>query len=133
MSLKKVTTEITYKVPAWSHCNLQGNIYGQPSKDKCRFCIKEKGHYRCALYNVVLDTSQGTLVNKTRACERATVGYNSIVEDVEEQPVMPQVSPKTLIKTTISEYNKIRKQLISQGYPEAIAEKVASEHLLGGK
>lgn len=133
MSLKKVTTEITYKVPAWGHCNLQGNIYGQPSKEKCRFCVKEKGHYRCALYNTVLDTSQGTLVNKTMACERATVGYRSIVENVEEQPIIPTVEPKVIVKTTITEYNKLRKQLISQGYPETIAEKVASDYIIGGK
>lgn len=132
MSLKKVTVEVTHRVPAWSHCNLQANIYGQPSTEKCRFCVKEKGHYRCALYNVVLDTSQGTLVNKAYTCERATIGYKSVVEDVEEDNT-PTVNPKTLVKATITEYNKVRKQLIRQGYPEAIAEKVAAEHLIGGK
>lgn len=133
MSVKKVTTEITYRVPAWGHCNLQGNILGQPSKEKCRFCVKEKGHYLCALYNEVLETSQGTLVNKARCCERATAGFNSVVVDVEEQAPALTVDPKMLIKTTITEYNKLRKQLIAQGYPETIAEKVASEYLLGGK
>lgn len=130
MALKKVTTSITYKVPAWSHCNLQGNAFGQPSKEKCRFCVKEKSHYRCALYNEVLDTSQGTLVNKVRACEKASAGFTSVVTEPEEAPA---VSPKTLMKHTIAEYNKLRKQLISQGYPDAIAERVASEVLLGGQ
>lgn len=132
MSLKKVTTNVTYKVPVWCHCNLQGNIFGQPSKDKCRFCVKEKGYYRCALYNEVLDTSNGTLINKARACEKATAGFNSVVTDVEEQTQIPPVDPKLIIKTTITEYNKVRKQLISQGYPEAVAEKVASQYILGG-
>lgn len=127
--LKTVKTNVTYKVPAWCHCNIQGNIFGQPSKEKCRFCVKEKGHYRCALYNEVLSTSQGTLINKTRACEKATAGFASVVE---ETPV-PQVDPKVLMKHTIAEYNKVRKQLIAQGYPESLADKAAQEHLLGGK
>jgi len=131
MSLKKVTTEITYKVPAWGYCNLQGNVFGQPSKEKCRFCVKEKGEYRCALYNEVLDTN-GALVKKARSCEKAVAGFRSVVTDVEEQPVNPVVDPKLIVKTTIAEYNKIRKQLISQGYPEAVAEQVASQYILGG-
>lgn len=132
MSLKKVTTEITYKVPAWSHCNIQGNAFGQPSKDKCRFCVKEKDHYRCALYNEVLGTSQGILVNKARACEKATAGYRSVVVDVESPAPTPVVEPKKFIKHTIAEYNKLRKQLVNQGYPDAIAERVAQEYLTGG-
>lgn len=131
MSLKKVTTNITYKVPAWGHCNMQGNIFGQPTKEKCRFCIKEKGTYRCALYNEVLSTSQGTLVNKTRTCEKATAGFRSVATDIEEVPPVPTVEPKVLIKHTIAEYNKVRQQLISQGYPEAIAAKLAEQYVLG--
>jgi len=130
MSLKKVETTVQYKVPAWGHCNLQGNIFGQPSKEKCRFCVKEKGYYRCALYNVVLETSEGTLVNKVRMCERATAGFESIVEEPEATPA---VEPKKLIKLAIAEYNKVRKQLISQGYPETIADKLAHDYIVGGK
>ncbi len=129
MSFKKIKTSITYKVPAWCHCNLQGNIFGQPSKEKCRFCVKEKGYYRCALYNEVLSTSEGTLVNKARKCKKATAGFDSIVEDEEATPT---VEPKKLMKHTIAEYNKVRKQLIGQGYPEAIADKLAQEYVLGG-
>lgn len=129
MSLAKVTTKVTYKVPAWGHCNMQGNIFGQPSKEKCRFCVKEKGTYRCALYNEVLGTSDGTLVNKVRECQKATVGFNIEVED---EPVV-QADPIAIIKASIKEYNKIRKQLISQGYPEIIADKLASDYLTGGK
>lgn len=129
MSLIKVTTKITYKVPAWGHCNLQGNIFGQPSKEKCRFCIKEKGAYRCALYNEMLGTSQGTLVDKCPRCKKATAGFDIPVEDEEATLT---VEPKKLMKHTIAEYNKIRKQLISQGYPEPIADKLAQEYVLGG-
>jgi hypothetical protein len=128
--LAKVTTKITHKVPAWSHCNLQANILGQPSTEKCRFCVKEKGYYRCALYNEVLSTSSGTLIDKVRACEKATAGYRI---DVEEEVSTPEIDTKTLIKATIAEYNKVRKSLIKQGYPESIAEKAAAEHMIGGK
>lgn len=130
MSLKKVKTEITYKVPAWCHCNLQGNMFGQPSKDKCRFCVKEKGHYRCALYNDIL-SSEGPLVNKSRACEKATAGYKSVVTDAADEPI-PTPNPKDVIKLSLAEYIKTRKQLINQGYPEAIADKLAQQYILGG-
>lgn len=129
MSLKKITTEITYKVPAWEYCNHQATILGQPSKDKCRFCVKEKDHYRCALYNEIL-TSEGALISKSRCCQKAMAGFKSKVVDADD--MAPSVDPRLIVKTTISEYNKIRKQLISQGYPETIAEKVAKETLLGG-
>lgn len=132
MSLKKVTTEVTYRVPAWGYCNMQGNVFGQPSKEKCRFCVKEKGHHRCALYNEVLETDSGTLIVKARACQKATAGFNSIVEDVEDTPPVPTIEPKKLMKMTIAEYDKVRKQLMAQGYPESMASKAAAEYVLGG-
>lgn len=131
MSLNKVTTKITYKVPAWCHCNLQGNIFGQPSKDKCRFCINERGYHRCALYNEVLGTEQGTLINKCPRCKKASAGFDIPVEE-EEVESAPIVDPKKLMKYTLAEYNKARRQLISQGYPEVIADKLAQEYVLGG-
>lgn len=127
MSLAKVSTTVKYKVPAWNHCNMQGNVFGQPSKEKCRFCVKEKGYYRCALYNTVL-SSEGPLVNKTRDCEKATAGFNIVVED--EQA--PSVPPKTIMKHTLAEYRKVYNQLINQGYPEAMADRLAQEYILGG-
>lgn len=132
MSLKKVTTSITYKVPAWCHCNMQGNIFGQPSKEKCRFCVKEKGYYRCALYNEVLSTSEGTLINKARDCQKATAGFKSVVVGVETQPPTPTIDPKDAIKLTLSEYRRVRKQLLDQGYTETIADKMAQQYVLGG-
>lgn len=130
--MKKITTKITYSVPAWEYCNVQGNIFGQPSKEKCRFCIKEKGYYRCALYNDVLDTSKGTLVCKTKDCERATLGVKSVVEDVEHDD-LPKVEPKDIAKAAINEYMKIYKQLLDKGYPDNIATSLAKEYVTGGK
>lgn len=133
MSLKKVTTNITYRVPAWEYCNLNSHKVGVPSGEKCRFCIKEKGHHRCALYNMVLDTHNGGFVVKTRDCQRAVAGFNSIVEDVANKEDGPIVDPQLLMKTTLNEYIKTKKKLLSQGYPEAIADKVAQQYVLGGK
>ena len=129
MSLVKVTTEVTYKVPAWEYCNMQATLTGRPSKEACRFCVKEKGHSRCALYNEVLNTENGTLIRKTRSCEKACAGFNVTVVDVEAQPV---VDPKTLMKATIKEYEKLRKKLLGQGYPAALAEQLATEFVMGG-
>lgn len=124
----KITTKVTYRVPDWAYCNCQGSLT-KPSKDKCRFCIKEGKNFRCALYNEMLDTTQGTLVVKTRACVKAGCGFASVVED---NPA-PAVEPKELMKLAIDEYRKTYKNLINQGYPEAIADKIARQYLLGGK
>lgn len=134
MGLKKVTTNITYRVPDWEFCNLNSDKLGVPSSEKCRFCVKEKGHHRCALYNYVLDSHNGGFVVKTRECQRAVAGFKSIVEDIVPEPGNePIVDPKALMKATINEYIKFRKKLLAQGYPESLAEKVAQEFVLGGK
>jgi hypothetical protein len=130
--MKKVTTQITYRVPEWHYCNLMGNAYGQPSKEKCRFCVKEGSTYRCALYNAVLPISDGVMVSKTRECQKATAGYKSVVEDVEAIEQIPTVDPKVLIKATLNNYTKMRKQLISQGYPANLADTLAQKYVLGG-
>lgn len=132
MVLKSVTTNITYKVPAWEYCNLNSRKLGVPSSEKCRFCINEKGHHRCALYNEVLSTENGAFVVKARACQKAVCGFKSVVKDVEDKEEGPTVDPKLLMKTTLQEYIKTKKKLLSQGYPEAIADKVAQQYVLGG-
>lgn len=133
MALKSVTTKITYKVPAWQYCNLNSHKIGVPSSEKCRFCVKEKGYHRCALYNELLSTEGKDVVLKARACERAVCGFKSVVEDVEEVDNGPSVDPKYLMKTTIQEYLKTKNKLLSQGYPEFVADKVAQQYVLGDK
>lgn len=132
MSLKKVTTSITYRVPAWEFCNLNSHKIGVPSSEKCRFCIKEKDYHRCALYNAVLNNENGAYVVKTADCKRAVAGFRSVVEYIAPEPVGPNVPPKQLMKQTIKEYVKYKKQLLAQGYPVAIADKFAQEYVLGG-
>lgn len=130
MDLAKVTTKVTYRVPTWAYCNMQATVLGQPSKEKCRFCVKEKGYHRCALYDEVLSTEEGTLIKKARACQKAMAGFD--IEAGPKDETGPAVDPKKLMKLTITEYNKVRKQLLGQGYPEAIADKLAYDYIMGG-
>lgn len=124
----KVTTKVTYRVPEWAYCNCQATLL-KPSKDKCRFCVKDGKNYRCALYNEMLSTSQGTLVEKTRACVKAGCGFNSEVVD----EVTPAIEPQAIISMAINEYRKVYKSLRDQGYPEPMADKLAQQYMNGGK
>lgn len=128
MGLKQVTTNIVYKVPDWNYCNLTAD----PAK-RCRFCVKDKSGYRCALYNMPLGTEETVYVVKTQDCKRATAGFKSYVRDIEDKPKEPTIKPKTMMKATLDEFTKVRNKLMDQGYPLSLAEKFAREHLLGGK
>ena len=134
MSLKKVTTEITYRIPTGCYCNLNkpGTI-NKPTKDMCRFCVKDGKGFRCALYNRTLDVRDTVLALKTRDCEKAMVGYKSIVEDIADAAPTPVIDPKKLMKSTIQMYDKVRKQLLSEGYPQAMADKFAQDYVLGNQ
>ena len=74
-----------------------------------------------------LDIVEGALVKKDMACIKATAGLPSEVEDT------IQVDPKTVMKMTLQEYRKAYKQLIAQGYPDSMADKLAQQMILGGK
>ena len=131
--LKKVTTEVTYKVPAWQYCNqVKTGTLNKPSSELCRFCVKEGRTYRCALYNMPLDIAQSVYPKKTRDCERAVAGFRSTAVDVEEHNEEPTIDPMLLVRATIEEYEKTRKKLLSQGYPASVAEQAAKEFLVGG-
>lgn len=128
MGLKQVTTNITYRVSDWHYCNLTAN-----PKERCRFCVKDRNGYRCALYNMPLSTEETVYVVKTSDCKRALAGFKSVVKDVAEQEAEPQIDIRLVMKAAIDEYTKSRDRLLSQGYPAAIADKVAREFALGGK
>ena len=128
--LKKIKTDVTYRVPAWNNCNLVvSGTLTEPSREMCRFCVKEGKGYRCALYNISLDIENGTMPVKARACQKATARSSSTVEDTPE----PSVDPKRIVKAAISGYNKMYKKLLNDGYPAALAEQLATEYMLGGK
>ena len=132
MSLKKVTTNVTYKVPAWSYCRLlQEGSLTKESKNLCRFCIKEGKSYRCALYNMPLAIEEGVMPVKAPQCAKATAGFKSVVEDIPDDN-LTVIDPKIVMKAAIDEYTKVYKKLLGQGYPAAIADKATREYLIGG-
>lgn len=120
--MKKVKTTVTYRVPDGQFCNCS-----RLGKDKCRFCVKHGKSYVCVLHNMPLDITEGVLVIKDTACIKATAGFSSVVEDSSIQ-----VDPKAVMKLTIQEYRKIYKQLLAQGIPEAMADKLAQQMTMGG-
>lgn len=122
--MKRVKTTVNYKVPDWEFCN--GSRLGKPTKDMCRFCVKHGKNYVCVLHNMPLDVVEGILVKKDMACIKATAGFPSEVEDT------IQVGPKTVMKMTLQEYRKAYKQLIAQGYPDNMADKLAQQMTMGG-
>lgn len=124
--MKRVKTTVTYKVPDWEFCN--HSRFGKPTKGMCRFCVKHGKSYVCVLHNMPLDIAESVLVKKDVACIRATAGFKSVVEDTDIQ-----VDPKAVMKMTIQEYQKIYTQLLAQGYPGAMANKLAQQMVLGGK
>lgn len=124
----KIKTDVTYKVPEWGYCNHIAGLT-KVSKDTCRFCVKTgKGCYSCALHNMPLETEQGNVVNKCPQCIKAGNSKRAVVE---EDTI--QVSPKEVMKATLAEYRKVYKNLLDQGYPDVVADKLAQKVLLGGK
>ena len=124
--MRKVKQTITYKVPSWNFCNLDVfTTNGRFSKETCRFCIKSKEGYRCALYDEVLH-SDPSFVHKTKRCIDVTAGFAA-----EELPDVLTVDPKVIIAETLKQYKKIYGDLLKQGYPVGMAETVATKAMLG--
>lgn len=128
--MKQIKTRITYKVPDWDFCNCSS--FGKPTKDVCRFCVKVGKKHVCVLHNMPLEVQEGFLIKKDAMCIKATAGFAVEVTDVAEEPDI-KVDPKTVMKMALQEYRKVYKQLVSQGYPDAMADKLAQQYLLGGK
>lgn len=123
----KIKANVTYKVPDWGYCNHAAGLT-KVSKETCRFCVKTgKGSYSCALHNMPLDVEQGYIARKCQQCVKD--GFSRHAE-IEEDSV--KVNPKDVMKATLSEYRKAYKSLIAQGYPDAVADKLAQKVLLGG-
>lgn len=128
--MKTIKSTISYRVPHWNYCNVDRfDIDATPSKQVCQFCIKTKNAYHCVLYNQPL-MSDGTQISKVRQCCRATAGFESVIE---EQPQVPTIPPKDLMKQTIELYSKTVNDLIGQGYPRPMAELAAKKYLLDNK
>jgi hypothetical protein len=127
--MKRIKSTVTYKVPHWNSCNVDRfDIDGTPSKQLCQFCIKERGGYRCALYDEMLSAT-GNEVVKTRQCCKATAGFPSVIEPA-QPAAAPTIQPKDLMKQTIDLYSKTVNDLITQGYPRPMAEMAAKKFIL---
>lgn len=127
--MKRIRSEVEYKVPHWNFCNRDDNELHRVPKELCQFCVKTKdGTTQCMLHNVTL-RRVGGFVEKAKACCDATVGIRAtIVADNVEAP-LPEVDPKLLITQTIDLYSKTVNALLNQGYPRPIAENVAKQHI----
>ena len=127
--MRKIKLELKFRVPSWGFCI--HDVYTEDlrqSKDVCRFCVKDrKGHYSCVLYDESL-ASDPDFIYKTKRCLDATAGYAVTLD--EPTPKAPIVDPKQIIREALSIYNKTLNDLIKQGYPRQLAEKVAQQHLL---
>lgn len=116
--MKKLTTTVTYKVPAGLYCN--HNMQKSTPLTRCRFCTDlGKYGYTCVLHNVQLAT-MGPLINKCDACMKKQ-------GTVEDTPVVP---PKELMTYAITEYHKVYSALVKQGVPEGLAHELAQKEVL---
>jgi hypothetical protein len=117
--MKRLTTKVTYKVPIGPYCN--HTMQKSTPLTRCRFCTDlGKYGFTCVLHNEQLAVLGGKLISKCEAC----FSQQGIVSDT------PTVEPKEIIKFAISEYRRIYKELVKQGFPEPIADKIAQEEVL---
>lgn len=122
--MKRVRMTLIHNVPGWSFCTFEeGGL--------CRFCDKTKSGYVCRLYDVRL-MSDGHDIHKVEGCKRATAGFDATVEDAVPQTTQ-SIDPKLIMVEAIKMYNKALNELLSQGYPKALAEKLAMQAVTGGK
>lgn len=125
--MKRIRSQVEYKVPHWSYCNSDSQDFDNVGKYVCKFCKKTKGGAECLLYDCSLSTD-GQFIDKTRRCIQATAGIKStIVSDSVESRVT--VEPKKIIKQAVSLYIKTFNDLLNQGYPRQMAESIAKEYM----
>lgn len=125
--MRKIKINVQYRVPSWNYCNLDVPTADQRySKEKCRFCVSSKQGNYCSLYDTQL-TSDVNFIYKAPPCIKATAGFAVSVDE----PMTPQVDPQLIIRETIKTYNKTLNDLLSQGYPRAMAEAIATKYVTG--
>lgn len=123
--MRKIKREITYTVPSWNFCNLDGfTTNGRFSKETCRFCVKTKNGYKCALTDEVLH-SDPTFVHKTQQCINVSAGFSAA-----ELPDTVSVDPKVIIAETLKQYKRIKDDLLKQGFPSTMADSLATQMML---
>lgn len=125
--MRKIKINVQCRVPSWNYCNLDvPTADGRYSKEKCRFCVSSRQGNYCSLHDKQL-TSDVHFIHKTPQCIEATAGFAVSVDE----PTTPHVDPKMIIRETIKSYNKMLNDLLSQGYPRAMAETIATKYITG--
>ena len=123
--MRKIKLEVKLRVPSWNFCTLDGFTHDDRfSKELCRFCIKTKNGYRCMLHDEGLK-ADSTFVYKCPKCIDVTAGFR-----LEDEPEVVPVDPKTIIRETLAEYRKAVAQLVAQGFPQSMAETLATKYML---
>lgn len=123
--MRRVKVTVMYAAPGWNFCDFEDG-------GMCRFCDKTKDGYVCRLYNENLSSCKN-MVDKANACRRATAGFDAEVT-IEAPPApSPAVDPKVIMSETIKIYTKALNEMLAQGYPRQLAEKLAKQSVLGGK
>ncbi len=129
--MRKIKLTLQCRVPSWNFCNLDVTPHGKFSKELCRFCkVTRQGKY-CSLHDKWL-TEDPTFVHKTNCCIDATAGF-SITVDEPTPEAGPKIDPKLIIRETINSYKKTVSDLVNQGYPQSMAESIATQYLLDNK
>lgn len=126
--MKKITTTVTHRVSDGQYCNLSPTRYKNfPIEQRCRFCTNVgKSTFVCVMHNLPLVVEEGCLIRKAPQCLRNMFQRGLTVTE----PDVPQINPKELMKWTMDEFDKIYKNLLTAGYPDALAMKTAREHVL---
>lgn len=127
--MKKIKTTVTYKVSDGFYCNLRQESHkGFPANQRCRFCTQvSKNNFVCVLHNMPLVVEEGCLIRKDKACIRNMAYKSQTVPDVDDAP---KINPKDIIKWALDEYTKTYNRLVKDGYPEALAAKLAKEAVM---
>lgn len=130
LNMKKITSTVRYSVPNWNFCNIDKfDFDGEPSNKLCRFCVKDRNGHHCLLHDECLSVKNG-LVSKASACCKASAGFQSTVN---QEPNVPTITPKEIIKHAIDVYTKTVDDLLNQGYPKTLADRTAKKYLMGDK
>lgn len=127
--MRKVKTQLQFRVPSWNFCTLDDfTANGRFSKETCRFCEKTKTGHRCLLFDKTLAADEN-FVYKTPACINMTAGDAVTIDE----PTREAIDPKLIIRETLNSYKKSVSDLKKQGYPQALAETIATKLALGEK
>ena len=123
--MRKIKVNVQCRVPSWNFCNHDGHTSTRASKELCRFCVSTKAGKWCLLYDKPL-ASDISFVYKHDVCIDASAGFAT--EAAEDS--MPIVDPKLIIKEAIKSYKNVVANLVAQGYPQQMAETIATKHIL---